>query len=223
MQCVRRSINCAEAVSTAPGRRLRYTQWSWVRFKLVGGSRRTKATGKRGSRFLFLIKMRLKFMKEKKSYNSIILFYFLHSFSQSQSSASNHNLRVIEKSDVEMILDDWQTLTLALASCACLLFFIVAACMFWQHTRYWKKMERMEREYNAGLLPSVCFCRFSKSLQKRKNEEKKNRENMQVREDRLTEIQSSNLLCIQFSNCSVFLHAVFAVVAVNQFVIYIFV
>lgn len=46
LHCVRRSINCAETVSTASGRRLRYAQWSRIRFKLVGGCRRTKATGK---------------------------------------------------------------------------------------------------------------------------------------------------------------------------------
>lgn len=68
-----------------------------------------------------------------------------------------------------------------------------------------------------------AFAAFQSLYRNEKMKKKKNRENMQVREDRLTEIQSSNLLCIQFSNCSVFLHAVFAVVAVNQFVIYIFV
>lgn len=50
-----------------------------------------------------------------------------------------------------MLMYDWQTLILALAALMCLLFFIVAACIFWQHTRYWKKMERMERGYKAGL------------------------------------------------------------------------
>lgn len=49
-----------------------------------------------------------------------------------------------------MWLWDWQAASLALAAISCLLFFIVAACIFWQHTRYWKKMERMERGFNAG-------------------------------------------------------------------------
>lgn len=48
-----------------------------------------------------------------------------------------------------MWLWDWQAASLAIAAISCVLFFIVAACIFWQHTRYWKKMERMERGFNA--------------------------------------------------------------------------
>lgn len=46
---------------------------------------------------------------------------------------------------------NWQAASLALAALSCVLFFIVAACIFWQHTRYWKKMERMERGFDAGM------------------------------------------------------------------------
>lgn len=63
------------------------------------------------------------------------------------------NLRRPETADTSMLLSwDWQAATLVLAAFACLLFFLVAACVFWQHYRYWKKMERMERGYNAGKL-----------------------------------------------------------------------
>lgn len=144
--------------------------------------------------------------EQQQKINSIlILFTRWNAFSQSQASTSNHNLRVIEKSSVEMILSDWHTLALALAACACVLFFIVAACLFWQHTRYWKKMERMEREYNAGLWQSVhmnrslivaalnlgprqpSVCRAATKCAR----EEKNCTASEWSEDRLTEIQSS--------------------------------
>lgn len=57
---------------------------------------------------------------------------------------------VIEKSTAAMLMWDWQSLSLALAGLMCLLFFIVAACIYWQHSHYWKKLEQMERRYNAG-------------------------------------------------------------------------
>lgn len=49
-----------------------------------------------------------------------------------------------------MLTLDWQSLSLALAGLMCLLFFIVAACIYWQHSHYWKKLEQMEKRYNAG-------------------------------------------------------------------------
>lgn len=49
-----------------------------------------------------------------------------------------------------MLMWDWQSLSLLLAGLMCLLFFIVAAYIYWQHSRYWKKLEQMERGYNAG-------------------------------------------------------------------------
>lgn len=63
------------------------------------------------------------------------------------------SLRRPETADTNMLASwNWQAATLVLAAFACLLFFLVAACVFWQHYRYWKKMERMERGYNAGKL-----------------------------------------------------------------------
>lgn len=59
-------------------------------------------------------------------------------------------LGVIEKSTASMLMWDWQSLSLALAGVMCLLFFIVAACIYWQHSHYWKKLEQMEKRYNAG-------------------------------------------------------------------------
>lgn len=49
-----------------------------------------------------------------------------------------------------MLMWDWQSLSLALAGLMCLLFFIVAACIYWQHSRYWKKLEQMDKGYTAG-------------------------------------------------------------------------
>lgn len=66
-------------------------------------------------------------------------------------------LRQPETATANMFLNwDWQAATLVLAAGACVLFFLVAACIFWQHYRYWKKMERMERGYNAGKLQSFA-------------------------------------------------------------------
>ncbi|XP_031621356.1 tumor necrosis factor receptor superfamily member wengen [Contarinia nasturtii] len=72
------------------------------------------------------------------------------------ASAAHHkqienrqHLGVIEKSTAAMLMWDWQSLSLALAGLMCLLFFIVAACIYWQHSHYWKKLEQMERRYNA--------------------------------------------------------------------------
>lgn len=42
----------------------------------------------------------------------------------------------------ETIPLDWQTAALFLAVLACLLFFIVAACILIQHMRQWRRMER---------------------------------------------------------------------------------
>ncbi|XP_055307677.1 tumor necrosis factor receptor superfamily member wengen [Sitodiplosis mosellana] len=61
----------------------------------------------------------------------------------------HQHLGVIEKSTATMLMWDWQSLSLALAGLMCLLFFIVAACIYWQHSHYWKKLEQMERRYNA--------------------------------------------------------------------------
>lgn len=61
-------------------------------------------------------------------------------------------LSVIEKSAAAMLMLDWQSLSLLLAGVMCLLFFLVAAYIYWQHSRYWKKLEQMERGYNAGKL-----------------------------------------------------------------------
>lgn len=61
------------------------------------------------------------------------------------------DFEVIEKSSMETFFSDWQMFSLAIAVGACVLFFVAAACLFWQHRRYWKKMDRMEQKYNAGL------------------------------------------------------------------------
>lgn len=51
---------------------------------------------------------------------------------------------------MDLLSADWQVIAFILAAFACLVFFIAAACMFWQHTKYWKKMDRMDRGYKAG-------------------------------------------------------------------------
>lgn len=74
----------------------------------------------------------------------IFILHFCHQIENRQ------HLGVIEKSTATMLMWDWQSLSLALAGLMCLLFFIVAACIYWQHSHYWKKLEQMERRYNAG-------------------------------------------------------------------------
>lgn len=68
------------------------------------------------------------------------------------------HLGVIEKSTAAMLMWDWQSLSLALAGLMCLLFFIVAACIYWQHSHYWKKLEQMERRYNAGKRKTISIA-----------------------------------------------------------------
>lgn len=72
------------------------------------------------------------------------LVFFCHQIENHQ------HLGVIEKATSTMLMWDWQSLSLALAGLMCLLFFIVAAFIYWQHSHYWKKLEQMEKRYNAG-------------------------------------------------------------------------
>lgn len=80
--------------------------------------------------------------------------YFYVDFFHHQQIEDRQHLGVIEKSAAAMLSWDWQSLSLAMAGLMCLLFFIVAACIYWQHSHYWKKLEQMERRYNAG---KKCF------------------------------------------------------------------
>lgn len=45
---------------------------------------------------------------------------------------------------------DWQAASFALAAIACLLFFVAAAYILYQHAKQWKQMEKMERRFDRG-------------------------------------------------------------------------
>lgn len=78
---------------------------------------------------------------------NIEIISFVHFIIQIEN---REHLGVIEKATTTMLMWDWQSLSLALAGLMCLLFFIVTACIYWQHSHYWKKLEQMEKRYNAG-------------------------------------------------------------------------
>lgn len=82
-------------------------------------------------------------------------FHFMFLVLYCQQSENHQHLGVIEKATSTMLMWDWQSLSLALAGLMCLLFFIVAACIYWQHSHYWKKLEQMEKRYNAGKRETV--------------------------------------------------------------------
>lgn len=76
-------------------------------------------------------------------------FNVLFCLSGDSQIGESSRLGVIEKSTIMMW--NWQTLSIILAGTMCLLFLLTVVCIYWQHSRYWKKLETMDKGYTAGL------------------------------------------------------------------------
>lgn len=61
----------------------------------------------------------------------------------------------LQQLDEEVFPLTWQTVALFLAVLACLLFFIVAACILVHHTRQWRRMERRLDQGECVLLAVI--------------------------------------------------------------------
>ena len=98
-----------------------------------------------------------------------MFFFFIYFFQRRKFDGLDYGLdhHQLTAEQLQQLQDeadpmDWQTAALFLAVLACLLFFIVAACILVHHMRQWRRMERRldQGKFNkrTSVHPSVVLC-----------------------------------------------------------------